>query len=120
MLKNRKGSNILKGKPRIEKGKKKIAERDIAKQLKKELDLLPNIFYERFEPTPFYGAGRPDFFLIKKGRFIAIETKSLEVGPKLRKSQIEYKKNLDRVEVPYFIIFDSNSINELLEYLRGI
>ena len=96
---------------------KKLSEAEITKIFKREIKKVSDCFYERFEPTCFYGKGRSDFIVVRNGRIFFLELKST-IG-KQSPAQRRYQNKVEGVGAKYIIINSQQSctkaIKEIME-----
>ena len=96
---------------------KKLSEAEVTKIFKREIKKVSDCFYERFEPTCFYGKGRSDFLVVRNGRIFFLELKST-IG-KQSPAQRRYQNKVEGVGAKYLIVRDQQSctkaIKEIME-----
>lgn len=92
---------------------KKLSEAEVTKIFKREINKVKDCFYERFEPTCFYGKGRSDFIVVRNGKIYFVELKS-SIG-KQSPAQRRYQKKVEGGGAQYLIIRDQQSCTKAIE-----
>lgn len=96
---------------------KKLSEAEVTKIFKREIKKVSDCFYERFEPTCFYGKGRSDFIVVRNGKIYFVELKS-SIG-KQSLAQKKYQNNVQNAGAKYFIIRDLISCKKFIDEINN-